>query len=74
MEACFPVKLLKDLNAVLDGVPQLDSTRAAQNMADQIISLFQQAQDNSKNSNHTGNDDKTDSPSSGQCLRTRNRI
>ena len=64
METCFPVKLLKDLNAVLDGVPQLDSTRAAQNMADQIISLFQQAQDNSKNSNHTGNDDKTDSPSS----------
>ena len=66
METCFPVKLLKDLNAVLGGIPQLDSTRAAQNMADQIISLFQKEQGNSENSNHIGNDDKTDSPSSGQ--------
>ncbi len=50
----------------MDGVPQLDSTRAAQNMVDQIITLFQKEQDNSENSNHTGNDDKTDSPSSDQ--------
>ena len=66
MEACFPAKLLNDLNSLLDDVPALDSTRAAQAMADQIISLFQQSQDNSENSNQTGNNDKTESPSSGQ--------
>ena len=66
METCFPVKLLKGLKAALDGVPQLDSTRAVQDMADQIISLFQKEQDDSENSNHTKSDDKTDSPSSDQ--------
>ena len=66
METCFPVKLLKGLKAALDGVPQLDSTRAVQDMADQIISLFQKEQDDSENSNHTESNDKTDSPSSGQ--------
>ena len=66
METCFPAKLLNGLNSLLDDVPALDSTRSAQNMADQIISLFQQAQDDSENSNHTGSNDKTESPSSGQ--------
>ncbi|WP_252180123.1 VWA domain-containing protein [Endozoicomonas sp. 4G] len=65
MEACFPAQLLNALNSVLDDVPTLDSTRAAQGMADQIISLFQQTQDDSESSNHTGGDEKTDSLSSG---------
>ena len=54
------------LKAVLDGVRQLDSTCAAQNMTDQIISLFQKEQDDSEDSHHTESDDKTDSLSSGQ--------
>ena len=65
MAACFPEKLLKSLDALLGDVPHMDSTRRAQQLADDIIGLFQdQRQNDSDNSNHTGNDDKTDSLSS----------
>ncbi|MCW7552717.1 VWA domain-containing protein [Endozoicomonas gorgoniicola] len=65
MAACFPVKLLKSLDAVLDDVPHMGNTRKAQQLADEIIRLFQnQQQEDSDNSNDTGNDDKTDSLSS----------
>ena len=57
MATCFPAKLLQGLDAVLTDIPKLDSTRAAQDMADKIIELFQ-------NSEHTGNSDKTNSLSS----------
>ena len=52
MATCFPAKLLQGLDAVLTDIPKLDSTRAAQDMADKIIGLFQ-------NSEHTGNSHKT---------------
>ena len=57
MATCFPAKLLQGLDAVLTDIQILDSTRAAQDMADKIIELFQ-------NSKHTGNSDKTNSLSS----------
>ena len=65
MAACFPAELLKSLDAALDDLSQMDSTRKAQQLADKVIKLFQdQQQDGSENSKHTGSNDKTDSLSS----------
>ena len=61
LEATFPPLLLTELNQILKTVPDLDSTRAAQSMADTIISLFQ----NSEKADNTNNGhDKTVSPPS----------
>ena len=49
MIACFPKQLLDSLNGLLKQVPDLSSTREALNLADQIITLFQNlSNDNSE--------------------------
>ena len=54
MKACFPKQLLDSLNGLLKQVPDLDSTREALTLADQIIALFQNLSNENSDSKDSG--------------------
>ena len=54
MKACFPKQLLDSLNGLLKQVPDLNSTREALTLADQIIALFQNLSNENSDSKESG--------------------
>ena len=54
MKACFPKQLLDSLNELLKQVPDLNSTREALSLADQIIALFQNLSNENSDSKDSG--------------------
>ena len=65
MKACFPKQLLDSLNGLLSKVPDLQSTKEALNLADQIIALFQNISNENSESKDLGEEgtDKTENSS-----------
>ena len=68
MNACFPRQNMASLNGFLDQVPDLQSTKEAMSLADQIIALFQNLSNENTESNDSGEDDtdKTENSSGDQ--------
>ena len=68
MNACFPRQTMDSLNGFLDQVPDLQSTKEAMNLADQIITLFQKLSNENAESKGSGEDgtDKTENSSGDQ--------
>ena len=68
MNACFPKQSMDSLNGLLDQVPDLQSTKDAMSLADQIIALFQNLSNENAESKDSGEDgtDKTESSSGDQ--------
>ena len=65
MKACFPKQILDSLNGLLKQVPDLNSTREALALADQIIALFQNLSNKNtenKDSGEKGSDKTENSP------------
>ena len=68
MKACFPKQTMDSLNGLLDQVPDLQSTKDALNLADQIIALFQNLSNENPESKDSGEEgsDKPENSSGDQ--------
>ncbi|MET4694513.1 hypothetical protein [Endozoicomonas lisbonensis] len=68
MKDCFPGQLLDSLHGLLGKVPDLESTKEALNLADQIIALFQNFSNENSESKDSGEEGsgKTENSSGGQ--------
>ena len=54
MKGCFPKQSMDSLNGFLDQVPDLQSTKEAMSLADQIIELFQNFSNENTESKDSG--------------------